>query len=97
MAFAAINLSNNLTGYFTEKDYGRPFEYKNNDVEVLHPDLKTGRNTVYPHLVFVGPEGDQVRMAFVKMTVAYVVVDEIDTDVYRIEKWNIKNHRSYRK
>ena len=87
MAFAAINLSNNLTGYFTEKDYG----------EVLHPDLKTGRNTVYPHLVFVGPEGDQVRMAFVKKTVAYVVVDEIDTDVYRIEKWNIKNHRSYRK
>lgn len=95
MAFAAYRSAQNLKGYFTEKDYGRPFEYKSNDTLVLHPDLKTGRNTVYPHLVFVGPEGDQVRMALVKKTVAYVVVDEIDNDRYVIEKWNIKNHRSY--
>lgn len=96
MAFAALKLSNNLIGYFTEKDYGRPFEYKKNPDMVLHPDLKTGRNTVYPHLIFVGPEGDQVRMALVKKTVAYIVVDEIDNDQSVIEKWNIKNHRSYK-
>lgn len=96
MAFAALNLSNNLAGYFTEKDYGRPFEYKMNPEFVLHPDMKTGRNVQYPHLVFVGPNGDEVRRAFVKKTVAYVVVDEIDTDKYVIEKWNIKNHRSYK-
>lgn len=97
MAFASIALSDNLAGYFVEKDYGRPFEYKMNPEMVLHPDMKTGRNTVYPHLVFVGPQGDQVRRAFVKKTVAYVVVDEIDCDQYKIEKWNIKGHCSYSK
>ena len=93
MAFAALKFCKNLVGYFTEKDYGRPFEYKNNDVQVLHPDLKTGRNTIYPHLVFVGPEGDQVRMAYVKKTVAYVVTDELENGRFVIEKWQIKNHR----
>ena len=97
MAFAAGNLASDLVGYFTEKDYGRPFEYKNNPEMVLFPDMKTGRSAVYPHLVFVGPEGDQMRNAFVKKTVAYVVVDEYDNDKYRIEKWEIKNHRSYQK
>jgi hypothetical protein len=97
MAFAALNLSTDLAGCFNEKTYGRPFEYKMNPEMVLHPDLKTGRNTVYPHLVFVGPHGDQVRMALIKKTVAYVVVDEIDTDRYVIEKWDIKNNRPYRK
>lgn len=96
MAFAASNLASNLTGYFTEKDFGRPFEYKMNPEMVLHPDMKTGRNTVYPHLVFCGPEGVQVRRAFIKKTVAYVVVDEIDNDKFVIEKWQIKNHRLYR-
>ena len=95
MAFAASNLANNLAGYFTEHDYGRPFEYKSNPEMVLHPDLKTGRNTIYPHLIFVGPEGEQVRRALVKKTVAYVVVDEIDNDKFVIEKWKIKNHRLY--
>lgn len=100
MAFAALNMATGLKGYFTEKDYGRPFEYKDNSENVLHPDLKTGRNTVYPHLVFVGPEGDQVRMALIKKTVAYVVTDErVDNDgqtFFVIERWNIKNHRRYK-
>jgi hypothetical protein len=96
MAFAASKLADNLVGYFTEKTFGRPFEYKMNPEMVLHPDMKTGRNTVYPHLVFVGPEGDQVRRAFIKKTVAYVVVDEIENDHFIIEKWQIKNHRQYR-
>ncbi len=101
MAFAAAKLANNLAGYFVEKDYGRPFEYKMNDQVVLHPDLKTGKNTVYPHLIFVGPEGDQTRWALVKKTVAYVVVDE-DVDAngrawFKIEKWNIKGHREYKR
>ena len=95
MAFAAINLSEGLSGCFNEKDYGRPFEYKRNPEMVLYPDLKTGRNVVYPHLVFVGPNGDQVRMALVKKTVAYVVVDIDAEDRYVIEKWDIKNHRIY--
>ena len=96
MAFAASNLASDLVGYFVEKDYGRPFEYKNNPEQVMRVDMKTGRNTVYPHLVFVGPEGDQMREAFVKKTVAYVVIDELDCDRYLVEKWNIKGHRAYR-
>lgn len=96
MAFAASNLASNLVGYFVEKDYGRPFEYKNNPEKPMRVDMKTGRNAVYPHLVFVGPEGDQMREAFVKKTVAYVVIDELDCDRYLVEKWNIKGHRAYR-
>jgi hypothetical protein len=95
MSFAAINLSDDLAGCFNEKEYGKPFEYKKNPDTVLYPDLRTGRNTVYPHLVFVGPRGDQVRMALVKKTVAYVVVDEVDGNRSIIEKWGIKNHRFY--
>ena len=99
MAFATVKkgMWDMVVGYFREKEYGRPFEYKMNPEMVLHPDLKTGRNVVYPHLVFVGPEGDQVRMALVKKGVAYIVVDEIDNDRYIIEKWHIKDHRSYQK
>lgn len=96
MAFANLTLATNLLGSFDEKDYGKTFEYKQNPEFVLHPDLKTGRNTVYPHLIFVGPEGDQTRRALVKKTVAYVVVDENENG-YVIEKWNIKNHRQYGK
>lgn len=95
MSFAAQNLSHKLAGYFVEKSYGRAFEYKVNPETVLHPDMKTGLNVIYPHLVFVGPQGDQVRMALVKKTVAYVVVDEIDNDRYVIEKWQIKDLREY--
>lgn len=94
MAFANPLLASDLLGSFVEKDYGRTFEFKQNPEFVLHPDLKTGRNTVYPHLVFVGPEGDQTRRALVKKCVAYVVVDETENG-YVIEKWNIKNLRKY--
>ena len=95
MAFAAANLAGNLVGYFVERDYGRPFEYTNNPEKPLFPDMKTGRNTEFPHLVFVGPEGDQMRNALVKKTVAYVITDEYDNGKFKIEKWNIKGHRSY--
>lgn len=85
MAFAAGNLASNLIGYFREKDYGRPFEYKANFFNI-QPE--------YPHIVFVGPEGDQMRFAKVLKTVAYVVVDE-NEDGLIVEKWQIKSHRSY--
>jgi hypothetical protein len=95
MAFAAINLSNELSGCFTEKEHGRPFEYKRNPEMVFHPPAYGGRVVSYPHLVFVGPQGDQVRMALIKKTVAYVVVDVNAQGRYVIEKWAIKNHRIY--
>ena len=70
MAFAALELSEGLAGYFVESYYGRPFEYKNAPAD-----------SEYPHLVFVGPAGTETRWANVKKTVAYVVVDEeVDSD-----------------
>jgi hypothetical protein len=99
MAYAAHN-SYDILGCFIEKEYNRPFEYKLNSEEVFAPDFKTGKNIYFRHLVFVGPRGDETRMALVKKTVAYVVVDEFvhperGSTFFRIEKWNIKKHRKY--
>jgi hypothetical protein len=94
MAFASLKFSDNLAGYFVERDYGMPFEYAMNTETVLLPDLSTGKNVVYPHIVFVGPRGDQMRMALVKKTVAYVVIDERDGK-FQIEKWRINAGRVY--
>ena len=86
-------------GLFIERDYGRLFEYDTHgEGLVLHPDLATGRNTEYPHRVWVSdsPINDSGwRYALVKKTVAYVVVDEDDTGRAVIEKWQIKGHRVY--
>ena len=97
MALAAIPYDSGLAGCFVESSYGRMFEYSMNPEMVLQPDLKTGRNTEYPHLVYVGPWGSETRMALVKKTVAYVVVDERADGSFKIEKWNIKHHREYAK
>lgn len=83
--------SEKIVGIFEEKGFGHAFEYSMNPELVLHPDLKTHRNTVYPHKVWVK---DGWRRALVKKTVAYIVVDETD-DGYTIEKWDIKGNRKY--
>lgn len=87
----AVSTASDMIGCFTEKEFGKRFTYKMNTEFCLHPDLKTGRNTEYPHLVVVGPNADQVRMALVKKTVAYVVVDEREGR-FVIEKWQIKRN-----
>lgn len=88
------SFTRDTVGCFTEKEFGKRFTYKMNNEFCLHPDLKTGRNTQYPHLVVVGPNADQVRVALVKKTVAYVVVDETENG-FVIEKWQIKENRTY--
>lgn len=87
----AVSAASDMIGCFTEKEFGKRFTYKMNNELHLHPDLKTGRNTQYPHLVVVGPNADQVRRALVKKTVAYVVVDETENG-FVIEKWQIKRN-----
>ena len=77
----AQSLANDMIGCFTEKEFGKRFTYKKN------PDT----TFPYPHLVVVGPHADQVRMALVKKTVAYVVVDETENG-FVIEKWQIKRN-----
>jgi hypothetical protein len=101
MAYAPWNNSEvRAIGQFTEKEFGKVFEVSENPEFMLHPDLKTGRNTQYPHLVWVTDPIPRIdcgyRVALVKKTVAYVVVDEND-DGWVIEKWNIKNCRPYKK
>lgn len=77
----AQSLANDMIGCFTEKEFGKRFTYKKN------PDT----TSPYPHLVVVGPNADEVRMALVKKTVAYVVVDETENG-FVIEKWQIKRN-----
>jgi hypothetical protein len=86
-----------IAGYFTEKDYGQHFEYVEvaKDDWLLAPLAHGGANVRYPHKVFVGPLSE-TRYAFVKGSVAHVVVDETAIDgspMYVVEKWHIKNHR----
>ena len=96
MAFAPRQKE--VIGEFVEKGEANWFQYTEMDEIVLHPDLKTGRNVVYPHKLWVthvqAPYEQGWRQALVKGTVAYVVVDETD-DSFIIEKWNIKGHRKY--
>lgn len=85
-----------LLGSFTEKDYGKVFDYIENPEFVLHTPAHGGKNIHFPHLIFVGPRGEETRMALVKGSVVHVVTDETDQG-FTIQKWNIKQHRKYTK
>ena len=77
-------------GAFNEKSAGNVFEFSINDDPIMEE---------WPHKVWVGGEGvcgmTGYRYAWVKKTVAYVVVDENDWGEAVVEKWDIKNHRGY--
>ena len=76
-------------GVFVEKDVGNHFEYSLND--------ERGSWCDFPHKIWVGGlVNDQgYRYGTVKKTVAYVAVDEDDTGMPVLEKWNIKKHKEY--
>lgn len=95
MAYAPYGI-HAVSGSFVEKDYGKTFEYVENPEFVLHVPAHGGKLTRFPHLIFVGPRGEETRMALVKGSVAHVVTNETDF-VFVVEKWNIKNHRRYSK
>ena len=88
-----VNLSPKVSvqlGCFTEKEYGKHFEYSVND-EFFN--VFEGQH--YPHKVWVGDVvGQGWRYAMVKKTVAYVVVDE-DENGPVVEKWNLKKNTKY--
>lgn len=73
-----------ILGCFTEKDYGRSFEFAERTDDLFpadfHPEL--------PHVIFLG--FGEVRLANVKKTVATILLDEDD-----VQKWHIKNHLVY--
>jgi hypothetical protein len=94
MSYAPIDIV--ATGSFTERDHGKTFEYIDNDEVVLHTPAHGGKLTRFPHLIFVGPHGEETRQALVKGSVVHVVTVETDFG-FVIEKWHIKNHRKYTK
>jgi hypothetical protein len=95
MAYAPLDVRP-VSGSFVECDYSHTFEYIINPEYVLHTPAHGGKNVHFPHLIFVGPFGQETRRALVKGSVVHVVTDETDNG-YTIEKWNIKNHRKYAK
>lgn len=72
-----------VLGCFTEVDFGHRFEFAERFgfPDDFHPEM--------PHVVFVGPLGDDIRLAHVKKTILTMVNDG------GVEKWMIKGHREY--
>jgi hypothetical protein len=95
MSYAPLDVRP-VSGSFVERDYGHTFEYIDNPELVLHVPAHGGKNVRFPHLIFVGPFGQETRQAFVKGSVVHVVTDETEFG-FVVEKWNIKNHRKYAK
>lgn len=85
-----------VLGQFREADHGHTFEYADRATggeDYLIPDPQWGVKE-FPHLLYVGPNG-QTRYARVLKTVAYVVVDEGDRGVPVTEKWSLRGHKEY--
>jgi hypothetical protein len=82
-----------VIGCFKEVDHGHDFEYSLNDEIVFSPPAHGGKNTRFPHKVWVGPLGEY-RLANVMKTCVHIITDETELG-WVIEKWYIKNHRRY--
>lgn len=95
MSYAPLGVKT-ISGSFIERDCGHTFEYIDNPEVVLHVPAHGGKLTRFPHLVFVGPWGQETRRALVKGSVVHIVTDETGFG-FVVEKWNIKNHRKYSK
>ncbi len=89
---AYLTYTKDPIGRFVEKDFGKTFEYSDNDepMNVMED---------FPHKVWVASGqigGDSgFRYAHVKKTVAYIVTDEDEFGLPVIEKWHIKNKVEY--
>lgn len=83
----AVSVSNKMLGWFAEKECGNQYSF------MLNPDPNTA--PAFPYLIVVGPNADETRMAVIKKTVAYVVLDEYEGGNYFIEKWQIKKKVMY--
>lgn len=78
-------------GAFIEKSVGNLFEY-----------TADSDSSEFPHRVWVADDRNIIpglesgwRYGLVKKTVAYLVVDEDEYGKPVIEKWSIKNHKTY--
>lgn len=80
-------------GYFTEMSHGKIFDYAMADEMILSPLAHGGKNVLFPHMIFVG-FNHETRYAYVKGSVAHVIVNEND-DGWVVEKWDITKHRKF--
>lgn len=76
-----------VLGFFRERESDAPFEFANRKdfPESFAPDM--------PHMIWASD--GTTRLAHVKKTFAYVVVDEADDGGPCVEKWSIKNFAAY--
>lgn len=79
-----------VLGCFFEADTGNFFEFAERLPGMFPEDFGTD----CPHVVYVGPNAE-MRLALVKKTVAYIVVDERPDGSASYEKWSIKGHKAY--
>ena len=92
MGFAPVSVcfdigDGSLLGSFVEKDHKNIFEFSaNNDNDPW--------SAAFPHKIWLNHD-ETFRYGTVKKTVAYVVIDEDDFGKPVIEKWKIKDHRTY--
>ena len=104
MAFAPLSTypdgDDSILGGFREKEFDNFFEFSANPELTLAPPAYGGRNTEFPHLVWVTTPVEGIdcgyRKAKVMKTVVHIIVDE-DENGLVIEKWDIKNFRKYEK
>lgn len=102
MAYALLDYYHRrvVLGRFTNRETKKVFEYiKAEDVTEsgLCPMIIVGNGKVVAadRQIFVGPEGDQKRYAYIMKTVVYVVVDETNPNEWVVEKWSVKDHVEY--
>ena len=94
MSFAPLNTcfapagDGSILGSFVNKDFNTFFEFSTaqEDEQVFGP-----RFNVKVWLL----DGTQFRLAEVKKTVAFVVVDEAADGSVVVEKWNLKQRRDF--
>jgi len=91
MAFAPSDIT--VDGQFRERDHGHLFEFSVND------DLDMPRLYQYPHKIWVTTPLENVdqgyRYGTVKKTVVHIVTDEDDYGHPIIERWQIKDLRTF--
>jgi hypothetical protein len=87
--FRGSYIENRAMGSFTEKEFGKHFEFRLSDGTALLQGTY-GLDHGFQHEIAMCD--GSVRFANVKKTVAYVVVDEDDFSNPVVEKWQIKDH-----
>ena len=94
MSYAPLKVleSGKVLGSFHEKEFGKYFQYSENDEMILSPPAHGGKNVLFPHLIWVGNQ--ERRYALVLNSVAHVITDETAFG-WVVDKWQIHRHRKW--